>query len=79
MLMLIFPFSDCRLAFEPWRHLWAFGGNVLPPWLRGIHGMLNMVIAKRNPERPGIALASALTALALVLSNLDRPFQHDLI
>ena len=37
--------------------------NLLPPWLRRIMALLNMVIAKKNPDRPGIALAYALTAL----------------
>ena len=64
MLMLIF-----RLPIVAW-HL-SRGGifghlaemSLLPIWLRQFMRMLNSIIAKRNPERPGIALASALTAL----------------
>ena len=64
MFMLIF-----RLPIVAW-HL-SRGGifghlaemSLLPIWLRQFMRVLNSIIAKRNPERPGIALASALTAL----------------
>ena len=39
------------------------GVLLLPPWLRRLMIILNRLIATRNPERPGIALANALTAL----------------
>ena len=64
MLMVIF-----RLPVVAW-HL-SRGGifghlaelSLLPIWLRQVMRLLNRIIAKRNPDRPGIALASALTAL----------------
>ena len=64
MFMLIF-----RLPIVAWhlsrggifRHLAEM--SLLPIWLRQFMRMLNSIIAKRNPERPGIALASALSAL----------------
>ena len=64
MLMLIF-----RLPVVAW-HL-SRGGifghlaelSLFPLWLRQLMRALNRIIAKRNPERPGIALAAALSAL----------------
>ncbi len=36
---------------------------MLPRWFRSVLSFLNTVLARRNPERPGIALVHALSAL----------------
>lgn len=64
MLALIF-----RLPYVAW-HL-SRGGvlghlshvTILPSWLRSILKVMDRLLARRHPERPGIALVYALTAL----------------
>jgi ubiquinone biosynthesis protein len=58
-----------RLPFVAW-HL-SRGGifghlahlRLLPPWLRGLMRSFDRIIARRNRDRPGVALATALTRL----------------
>ena len=58
-----------RLPYVAW-HL-SRGGvlghlanvSILPSWLRSVLRAMDRVLARRHPERPGIALVHALTAL----------------